>query len=371
MTHIPIRAAAVLLAAAACAPARGEPATCRTLARDDGPLGRSLSAYEFAQAAGIVADGRGGVVVLDGGASRLLAFRPDGSSGWSAGSEGAGPGEFVNGTGLHRRGDTLAVRDLGNHRLVRWTREGREAGTWSLADLRLDGYPGWVGGMGGGAAAILVPPPVPVGGTAGETRTVVLRAMPGQAPDTLAVLPTPGPRMVSVPGGILPVMPPFPAYPSAAVAPDGRLVVARGDRYGVDVFDASGRRVARIAGPRGPVPITEADRAAYRAMLPTPAAARDVAYPAAMPALETVFAGDDGTFVVRTAWRDGSHVRWDRWRTDGSFVGSLLAPVAVSTLVPDGDRLLGLAEDKDDVAWAGVYRVGAAAPACPGPPVEG
>jgi len=68
----------------------------------------------------LISASQNGVYVFDGGASRLIAFRPDGSVGWTFGRSGAGPDEFGGVRDLKVGADgELFVLDPRNARIVR------------------------------------------------------------------------------------------------------------------------------------------------------------------------------------------------------------------------------------------------------------
>jgi hypothetical protein len=356
------------LAATACQQAPAELAVC--VAASAAPL--SGAPLELGGRGGIAADREGGLYVLDSRAAELTALSPSGQKRWRAGREGAGPGEFIHGTGLQWAGGRLVFRDLENHRLSFWMPDGRSAGEVPLPRFRFPGYPGWVGVLDTGTVAAAIPPaPRFTGHAPPEDGMLVLARSGSSTVDTLLRFAFPPTVMRPLPGGgRAPGFPRMAAFPQFAVAPEGLFVVPDGSRYRIEAFDGRGRRTATFSGPDGNPPVTARDREEYlENAQPGSSDADD--FPSHFPAVAELYTGMDGTLLVKTFWtRDGA-VRWDRWSaTDGRFLHSFTLPESVQDATPAGDRIYAVGLDSLDVPVIRAFRLEGTGQ-CPGPSVAG
>lgn len=364
-----LAAGLLALAGAACSEAAAGEAACvrASAVRPEGAV------VELGGRGGIAAGRDGSVYVLDSQAAELISLASDGEVRWRAGREGAGPGEFIHGTGLQWLGGLLVFRDLENHRLSLWSPAGRNEGEIPLPRFRFPGYPGWLGVLDSASVVAAIPPPDRVVGHAPpEDGVLVLARRGAPAVDTLLRFAFPPTRMRRVAGGgQLPAFPKLAAFPNFAVAPEGLFVVPDGSRYRIEVFDLRGRHIRTLSGPEGTPPVTSRDRRAYLEENPPahPADAGD--FPAHFPAIAELYTGADGTLLVKTFWARDDAVRWDRWSAkDGRFLHSFTLPRSVRDAAPAGDRLYAVELDSLDVPVVRGYRLEGAA-SCPGPPVEG
>jgi hypothetical protein len=361
-----LAAALLAFAGAACHEAAAGEAGCLRAAAAPG----AERPLELAGRGGIAAAPDGSLYVLDSRAAELIALAPGGRVRWRAGREGAGPGEFIHGTGLQWMGGLLAFRDLENHRLSLWDPSGRTVGEVPLPRFRFPGYPGWIGMLDTGLVAAAIPPQAPFAGSGPARQGVLVLARSGSArADTLLRFAFPPTRMRQAPGGgRLPSFPPMAAYPNFAVSAEGLFVVPDGGRYRIEGFDLRGRRTVTLTGPEATPPVTQADRRAYlRDRLPAERA--DAGFPDRFPAVAELYAGSDGTLLVRTFWKQDSAVRWDRWSArDGRFMHSFTLPESVKDATPAGDRVYAVQLDSLDVPVVRTFRLGGS-DRCPGPPV--
>lgn len=84
-------------------------------------------------------DDQSNVYILDGQASRLVAFSPDGAVLWTAGRQGDGPGELNNPNGISvSPSGMIAVGNNRSTRLELWNTAGEFAGGLSLAQAPAD-----------------------------------------------------------------------------------------------------------------------------------------------------------------------------------------------------------------------------------------
>jgi hypothetical protein len=363
--HAPTRlracAAAACLSLAGCT-AEGGP-QCTLVARERTPLAEALRRTEFLGIGGFVPGADGGLVVLDSREDRIVAFDSSGRVRWSRGRSGSGPMEFGHGTGLSWAGDLLAFRDLDNHRLLFWTRDGDLAATVSLSAFPTPGYPGWVGVLDSTRIVIAVPP---TGQGTHGTGVLVLSTRGAPRADTIARFGFPLPVPVRVQGGTLPVLPPLAGFPGMGMGRDGSIALSHADAYRLEVFDSAGRRSGTVQGPADRPPVDRADRREYLARFARGASTPPLPFPSHHPAILGLTGSPDGTLLVATAWKRGRAVRWDEWRQDGTYVRSLLLPQEVTEAVGFRGRVFASFRDQDDVLWVTSYAAARQAP-CPGP----
>lgn len=357
--------AAALLVLCGCAPPTADTnGTCIAVRRDDS----FRPSTEFFGISGLVAAPDGGVYVLDSRRDAIVALRPDGRMLWQAGRRGAGPAEFINATGLHGNGVDLALRDLGNHRLSLWATDGTHVRTISLSDFRLPGYPGWMAYLGSERVAVAIAPP-PLESAASDQGILVV-AHAGMRLDTLRSFTFPATTFVEIPGGRIPMFPPFAAFPSFALVGTGAVAAAAGETYHVDIFGFDGALRAQIRGPDGRPRVEAHHREDYLAARNYESLPPQLSFPTHLPAVNRIVGTPDGSLLVKTNWTDTSGVQWDRWTIDGSYEGSLVLPERVVTVVTIGDDLYAQSRDSLDDPRIERFTSGGSI-ACPGPvPVQ-
>ena len=254
---------ALLLAAALAVPLAGQSVPVVSLSKPDAefaePFDQVTAVRELRDGRVVVAD------VLARGVS-LADFRNGAAT--AIGREGQGPGEFAFPSGLvPLPGDTTLLVDPGQRRFLKIAPDGKAVGTVAFPD----GLAGIVNVRGADRQGRVYIQGSLFGGTLGggdgnaeiPDSVAVLRWTPGRATfDTLGTVKVPTiARAVS--GGpnaraVVMRQQPFSASDDWAVAPDGRVAVARVGDYHVDWLGTP-----RASGPvvrHAKVPVTQADK---------------------------------------------------------------------------------------------------------------
>lgn len=320
----------------------------------------------FIALAGVAVGTDGTAYLLDSGEGSLIAFAPEGDEIWRVRGRDTGSSDFDEPGWLHRVDTLLVFEDLAGGRLSFWTERGERAGSLALDSLELPGRVAWVGAVGRDAVAAVVEGEDDEGYLPPELALVLAVAGYGVV-DTLAVMTPPAPQVLYVGDHALPVDPPYAAYPSFVVSPEGLIAVARGDEYRVEIFDATGAPYAEIRGAGAAPAVTRADRRAFGRLLPDTLLVEQLAFPETHPAITALAATADGHILVRTSWARGDQVRWDRWTQTGEFVDSFVLPNALLPVTGVGNLIYGRATDEVGAHHLAVYNL-AGPSTCPGPP---
>lgn len=323
----------------------------------------------FYRIEGILADLDGGLFVLDGGESRLYALDRDGSLRWSVGGEGAGLGEFLYANGLSMIGDTLAVYDLGNHRLSFWSRAGDHLGVRSLSSLGLPGHPAWLEPIASNRIVATIFPVYMASSTPVQLEGTVVIASSDSPPDTLiSFTHTSGERIVRDGRVIGEVPRPYRGGLQYPPLSGGGFVLVRGEEYLLTVFGVDGKVLNQIRGPEFRPDLEAWHRRAYLDQLQDTMLASRVEFPTVLPSINRVTTTADGAILVGTYWwTEDGYMRWDRWDADGRYVYSFIAPRDLQLLAGAGDWLYGRLTDSLGVHSIGIYRI-TGTTQCPGPP---
>lgn len=302
----------------------------------------------------------GRLFVLDGGEKRLIAYDGSGMELWRRGREGAGPGEMRQPDGLSVVDGMVAVRDHGSHRLTFWSGEGQLLEVISLSEYGFTGYPGWLAALSPERVLATTMPPLRPGSSTALPGAVVIGARGARRLDTIAGFSFPAPQMVGIGGTAMPVMPDFAPYPHVATSMHGTVYVSRDGGYPIERFDAQGRPMGTLRGPPEGPPFTVADRERSLERLPGGVRIDDVRFPSSYPAVAGLTLGVEGDLLVRTHFRDGEAVRWDRWSPDGEYRHSLMIPARFTYVAFSGDRLAVVDTDSLDIPTVAIQRLAGA-----------
>ncbi len=316
----------------------------------------------------------GGVAVLDSRAREIRIFESGGAHRATAGGAGEGPGEIRQAPRLvDLAGDTVGVWTLSGQRLTRFAPDGN-----FLDVTTVDGLPGEVGFR--------------LRGALDDRRLVVSEGMSfspedtergsGIRRDTLAEF------LVGREGAVLDTLGRFAAGETAGGLQDGkRVLFARGthfavgagrihvgdsERWEVRVFDDLLRETMRIRRSHEPVPVTaEAEEAARREALERleqmqpqfQEVLRDRVENAVanetLPSFEELAVDPAGRLWVRRArlpTADGPP-RWDVFRPDGRWLGTVATPEGLTVHRIGADRLVGTRTDEVGVDRVEVYPI--------------
>ena len=254
---------ALLLAAALAAPLAGQSVPVVSLSKPDAEFAEP---FDQVTAVRELRDGRVVVADLLAKGVSLADFRTGAAT--AIGREGQGPGEFAFPSGLvPLPGDTTLLVDPGQRRFLKIAPDGKPVGTVAFPDglagivnVRGADRQGRIyiqgslfgGSLGGGAGNAEIPDSV-----------AVLRWTPGRTGfDTLGRVKIPSiARAVS--GGanaraVVMRQQPFSASDDWAVAPDGRVAVARVGDYHVEWLGTPRATGPAVRYPK--VPVTQADK---------------------------------------------------------------------------------------------------------------
>lgn len=343
---------------------------------------------------GAVVLGDGRIAVLDGRATVIRVYSPEGEHIEDWGRRGEGPGEFGS-YPIHvfpYRGDSILVseetlrfsvyddagrfarRATAEMRLSQWydQRAIVERGTLAVAQSCCD----FLGPLPTGALLLATPEVIPNTGSGLKRSTVLAAVVPdtGGVADSIGAfdagrwLPqgSPGGR----PGGSH-------FQPSFNVAlGDGGFLVTEGDSYSIDAHDVDGRlaRIIRLA--REPRPVTEAARAAneeaIRARIegygdPVEGGSPEdlirqaisVPYPAQLPSFEWLQVDSEGNIWAgqRGYEADDEGDEAFVFGGDGRFLGVVAMPPGLSVFQIGTDFILGHATDDLGVHYVHRYRI--------------
>jgi len=319
----------------------------------------------FISIAGVAVGTDGTAYVLDSGEGSLIAFAPEGDEVWRVRGQELGITDFAEPGWLHRADTLLVFEDVAGGRLSFWTERGEWAGSLALDSLGVAGRVVWVGAVGGEGVAAVVEGEEDA--ESGTPELVLVLAVAGYGVvDTLDVFAPPSPQVIYVGTHELPVDPPFAAYPSFAVSPDGLIAVTRGDEYRVAIFDAAGQPYAEIRGRDEAPAVTRADRRAFGRLLPDTLLVDQLTFPATHPAITAIATTADGHLLVRTSWTRKDQVRWDRWTLTGEYVDSFMLPTELLPATGVGNLIYGRSVDEIGAQHLALYNLSGPS-TCPGP----
>lgn len=345
------------------------------------------------------------------GSNEIRVFGPDGAYRRTVGRPGEGPGEFGGLSTVHLRGDTLVALDMRLVRTATFLTDGRLLSTATVprgeSGLLTPLAPfsdGWVVSLPHpaewpahgrsverwGTAVIVVGTP-DVGEAMARVEAVSGRLPPlGEPPYPLPVVELAGGRRFGMDmGGVSTGQTPL-WEPSQRMSSDagGRLYVTGGAEYRIDVYDAAGRLVRRLARSHRPVPLTDAMKARYldhvRAHYDTTEAVTEfgtdpvephqfrVGLPMAnhLPPTGRIVASGEGRLLVERPdlvddpvaleWTalgpQPSH--WDLYDEEGAFVGTVTFPERFSPRELSPGWVLGVHRDDLGVEYVVRFALG-------------
>lgn len=218
----------------------------------------------FGQIAGLHLDAEGGVQVLDGQASEVRAFGPDGTFLRAYGGEGQGPGELRRGAGLAAAADgTLWVMNWGNARYTGFDPQSGAVRREARRVLSFASFP-WPGGFEGRRRLLDI-------GLDASGQPAILRLDTLFVPTDTLPLPQPadGDRVVWRRGAltVASLVEPFAPQPAWAPRPAGGIVLGEGGTYRLHRIAFGGDTTLTIEVAREPVRVTSAERDSAMAVL--------------------------------------------------------------------------------------------------------
>lgn len=328
--------------------------------------------------------------------AEIRVFGPDGAYVRTLGRQGQGPGEMETVTWIGVFGDTLLAYDPRLYRMTMFSTGGAVRDTWSLrsggATLRprAPTAEGWLVHLDDFNARV----PYDIGSPGTDTGRV---ALVPSVPDALEEL-----SEVTPPWEIFPVVLRYPTWTMwglgepgrvfgrrglweapATLAYDrlGRMYVARGSRYAIDVFDPAGALRRRISRAHEPVPVGDGlvrrfrdavlahhDTAPSTGEAGVSSRDLDLQYtelptPDHLPVLGRILASDDGAVWVERpdlvddplllVWsRGGAQPSlFDVFDPDGRFVGTVEAPTRSTVHAVGTDWMVVTERDELDVQY--------------------
>ena len=322
--------------------------------------------YEFASIRHLEVDEHGNIYVLDAQAHRISVYDAVGLFLTSFGHQGEGPGEFKFPNRLIWRADTLAIWDWDLRRLSYFDRAGN-----LLRDERLE-LPFFVSEFAfrpdgrlwvqrGPAYSVPARPETDGIGwllefdLADQVADTVIRWM---SESSFAV------RSDNF-GLVLPRM--YAPSLEWTMHEDGRLFVARGQEFVIDVYatDLSHVETIRREYTRHPPSAAEVDRAlawiderAERFGQNADRVRKAYQVPDLKPATGALHLSDDGYLWVRAYTEDdSSRESWDVFDVDGRYLGRVDAPARLSIYRITDAMLYGVLPDEFDVPQVKRYAI--------------
>jgi hypothetical protein len=366
----------------------------------------------FSQIVGIreLKDGR---VIVSDSRDKLVQIIDFRGGAAQVGREGTGPGEYASpGPIVALPGDTSAMWDGRNRRYLIFTPDAKPG-----RDFRLE-PPEGMGNRGYGAFAATVPrgmdargniyfqgsPFIPLaddGMAPADTVPVIMFNRAAQRPETVAynypqkgaasVKPGPGGRGLNISNGLGNPLVPTDEW---TALPDGRVAVARGENYRLDIYTA--RRVTTAGAPVAyeKIPVGDAIKAEVLAarqrqfntgtqgprsgpngqvnQIPEDVRAKLMAemmnvepWPAFMPPFTrgAVFARNSGgatqIWVLRTKRAESLPATYDVFDTSTKLIGRVQLPAKVQLLGFGSGTMYTIRQDSDDLQYLQRYRLGA------------
>ena len=334
----------------------------------------------------VLRDGR--IAVLDGRSAMIRVYSPEGEHIEDWGRRGEGPGEFGSYPGriFPYRGDSILVSEETQQFSV-FDDEGR-FGRRAMAGMRLSlwydlrdivergillaeyGCCEFLGPLPTGALLLSTPQMIPNSGTGTKRGSVLVAVVPdtGGVADSLGVFNAgryrPGAAPGGGPGG-------FHFQPSfAAAVGRGGYLVADGDSYSIEAYDASGRLSRIIRLGREPRPVTDEVKVVYEAELreellesgdPEEAirGALSVPYPPNLPTFEWLHVDPEGNIWAgqRRYGAGGDMHEFFVFAGDGRYLGIVEVPAKLSVLQVGADFILAQFSDDLGVQYVHMYGI--------------
>lgn len=337
--------------------------------------------FQFGQISGLDVDADGRIYVMDQQASEVRVFDDDGAFVLAMGQAGAGPGELSQGAGpvFVGPGDTVAVPDIVQQRITRYTPTGETAASHPLP-------------MTGGIAArwmedrdhTLVQQAVVMqfpGQEEVEPRNLLLRRAPsGAILDTLLELPVS--RTVSFAGG-QPSITLFESEPMWAIDHEGRIYWGVNSEYSLKVHSADGELERILARDHERRPVTSSDQTEYRRIIEglwrdqgmnaqaLAMMSQALNFAEFYPAYANLMAGPGGTLWIQRIQtpdevmelgdafdiQDMGSATWDVFDPDGRLLGAVRMPPRFNPLLFQEDVIYGVLRDDLDVQYVARMRI--------------
>lgn len=349
-------------------------------------VGEGDPELQFGSIVGLDADEQGRIYVLDGQASRVRIFNPDGTLLRAFGRRGEGPGEISQAAqGLLLAADgSILIPDMMNQRVTRLSPQGEPLEGSPLDISR--GIPLLFlrGGDGRPYAQVRIMS-LPGMAMEGEPRDIILALGPtGAVMDTVAVLAAGETFQFGGAAGGMPTIRMFSPEPVWTVTTDGRLVGGLNTPYSLTLHDGTGApaTIVRRESPRRPV--TDQDIRGFRRLMreawmnagvPEAMAAQMegmIQFAEVWPALAALLAGPDGTLWVQRvdpdrpldagSFSDPQSLQigspgWDVFDPEGRYLGVVETPENLTPRRVVGSRLYGVLIDDLGVQRVARYRI--------------
>lgn len=322
--------------------------------------------YQFAGIADVEIDEAGTIYVLDGRERRVAIYDSAGVFVTAFGRQGEGPGEFESPNKLLWEADTLVVWDGRLRRLSYFDRKGNllrderaELPMFTRFELRPDGR---VWAQQGPTYWWPMRP-----GVDGVGNLVVMGNLRGQGADTLLTWEDQSMVPVRFEQGLT-VVPRWYA-PRVDWASDaaGRLFIARGEGYEIEVYSPAGQRIATIRRDYARFPPSSAERDTARAWLEEAAPNYGPNADRVRKAFEIVdlkqatgkvVVSDDNHVWVQTFTEDDASTQtWNIFDPGWRYVSAVELPNRLSIHRITEDHVYGEFEDELEVPYVKRYAI--------------
>lgn len=338
----------------------------------------------WGEVVGMVPLAEGGVAVLDGQARRLRLFGRGGAHLASAGGFGRGPAEFDEVAGLAALGDTIAVWDWSQRKLVLFSPRGEfvTSRAFSVNVFRV-GFPETFARLPSGDFLLVARNSCRVPRREGDNQwRVTLVAGDGSRTRTLRARELGGVVPIYGPPGTFCIRAelPFPERNLTALLPSGEVAYAHGSTYEVTVHSGPGEegsggddpsgRIVRIVRRRAPPLAVSArsltvhrERQRQRrleeekiALILDTLDGRPA--PELRPPLDRMRSDEAGRlWLRRTPNLDDGTADWDVFGPEGLFLGSVELPARLEVHAVREGRIYGLVTDDLGTEVVKIYEV--------------
>lgn len=315
----------------------------------------------FGQVSAVSLGGEGDIYVLDGQASEVRVFGPDGTYRRTLGRLGQGPGELNRPAGMALDSqDRLWIMNWGNARYTAFDASTGELDreTRRLASFAAFPWPGRFDGLDR-----LVDVGLDRNGNPAILRTdtafvpVDTLRLPRAAEEDQITFRRDGMMVMSA-------VEPFAPRPAWAPRPDGGIVIGEGAEYRLHRLGFDGDTTMTVELQRDPVQVSEAERdsamAAWAEMAEETRGATPDRQPRVRetkPAHGALFVDDRDRIWVHPN-RAGGGPAWDVFGEDGRFLGQVAVPVPPGFVTPSvRDDRLALVTQVDGYPTVVVYRI--------------
>lgn len=316
----------------------------------------------------VAADALGRIYVLDAGNHRVLVFDSTGSHLQTLGREGTGPGELENpGSLAVTPNGVVGVQDWGRGVVVRWDPGGKPMQPirltrpmlWKL-QATADGFSGEYATMSG------------FGEARDSTRRMIVRlTVEDSAAAPIATLAQPPGRPVDLGCVRMSSMDRIFQPDLAWAAHDGRFIIARSDRYELEVRDTAGALLQIVRRDVPPRPAT-AELAARQVgdsmrvsfgggrecVIPVETVVEARGFAPTVPAVRSILASPDGRWWIPRGIGRPEDLPTDVFDAEGTYLGTLGPEAPYPTAFLSPDHVLDVETDDLDLQYVVVYRIG-------------